>query len=91
MKNYLKILQFFRQISLGLLAMGGVLYLDKIHFSIFLLTVGGLGFAFYCFLSAFKPIHEEPNWELVYPELALGYSDDLDVEPKKENNHETGK
>jgi gliding motility-associated protein GldL len=27
--------------------------------------------------SAFEPIHEDPNWELVYPELALGHSDDL--------------
>jgi len=30
--------------------------------------------------SAFEPIHEDPNWELVYPELALGHSDDLDNE-----------
>ena len=30
------------------------------------------------FFSAFEPIHEDPNWELVYPELALGHSDDLD-------------
>jgi len=28
--------------------------------------------------SAFEPIHEDPNWELVYPELALGHGDDLD-------------
>ena len=28
--------------------------------------------------SAFEPIHEDPNWELVYPELALGQSDELD-------------
>jgi len=28
--------------------------------------------------SSFEPIHEDPNWELVYPELALGHSDDLD-------------
>lgn len=28
--------------------------------------------------SAFEPIHEDPNWELVYPELALGHSEDLD-------------
>jgi len=28
--------------------------------------------------SAFEPIHEDPNWELVYPELALGHADDLD-------------
>ena len=35
----------------------------------------GLGTeAFIFFMSAFEPIH----WELVYPELALGHSDDLD-------------
>lgn len=28
--------------------------------------------------SAFEPIHEDPNWELVYPELAFAHSDDLD-------------
>ncbi|MBX7093322.1 MAG: gliding motility protein GldL [Flavobacteriales bacterium] len=26
--------------------------------------------------SAFEPIHEDPKWELVYPELALGHMDD---------------
>jgi gliding motility-associated protein GldL len=28
--------------------------------------------------SAFEPIHEDPKWELVYPELALGHMDDGD-------------
>ncbi len=32
------------------------------------------------FFSAFEPIHEDPNWELVYPELALGHSEELDHE-----------
>lgn len=31
------------------------------------------------FLSAFEPLHEEPDWTLVYPELA-GMSNDLDDE-----------
>jgi gliding motility-associated protein GldL len=30
--------------------------------------------------SAFEPIHEDPNWELVYPELALGHDEDFDPE-----------
>ncbi|MEJ6583277.1 MAG: gliding motility protein GldL [Crocinitomicaceae bacterium] len=43
------------------------------------MLVVGLGVeAFIFFMSAFEPIHEDPNWELVYPELALGHSDDLD-------------
>jgi gliding motility-associated protein GldL len=40
------------------------------------LSVEALIFIF----SAFEPIHEDPNWELVYPELALGHSDELDHE-----------
>ena len=28
--------------------------------------------------SSFEPIHEDPNWELVYPELGLGHSEELD-------------
>lgn len=31
------------------------------------------------FISAFEPLHEDPNWELVYPELALAHDDDFDV------------
>jgi len=40
------------------------------------LTVEAIIFIF----SAFEPIHEDPHWELVYPELAMGHSDDLDHE-----------
>lgn len=43
-----------------------------------MLTVGLLVEAGIFVISAFEPIHEEPNWELVYPELALGHQEDLD-------------
>ena len=78
MKHYLKFLQFIRQSSVGLLTLGAVLYLDEVSAGATILSIGGLGFAFYSFLAAFKPIHEEPNWELVYPELALAHSSDLE-------------
>ncbi|MDH4474383.1 MAG: gliding motility protein GldL [Fluviicola sp.] len=43
------------------------------------MLIVGLGTEALIFIfSAFEPIHEDPNWELVYPELALGHSDDLD-------------
>jgi gliding motility-associated protein GldL len=43
------------------------------------MLIGGLGIEACIFiLSAFEPLHEDPNWELAYPELALGHSDDLD-------------
>jgi gliding motility-associated protein GldL len=42
--------------------------------------------------SAFEPIHEDPNWELVYPELALGHDDDFDPEslPAKSGRNQGG-
>jgi gliding motility-associated protein GldL len=44
-----------------------------------LMLIIGLGTEAIIFMfSAFEPIHEDPNWELVYPELALGHSDELD-------------
>ncbi|MES2800780.1 MAG: gliding motility protein GldL [Bacteroidota bacterium] len=44
-----------------------------------LMLILGLGTEALIFsFSAFEPIHEDPNWELVYPELALGHSDELD-------------
>lgn len=43
-----------------------------------MLTVGLLVEAGIFVISAFEQIHEEPNWELVYPELALGHQEDLD-------------
>ncbi len=89
-KQTLQFLQYTRQFSLGFMFIGGVFYVDHFPFSTFFLTVGGLGFACYCILSAFKPIHEEPNWELVYPELALGECDDID-DINSEEHDTTGK
>lgn len=43
-----------------------------------MLVIGLTTEAFIFIFSAFEPIHEDPNWELVYPELALGHSDELD-------------
>lgn len=88
MKNYLRLLQFTRQFSLGLLILGGVFYLDQISFGPTILSIGGIGFAFYSFLSAFKPIHEEPNWELVYPELALGDVDEDAPLPERKTDED---
>jgi gliding motility-associated protein GldL len=45
------------------------------------MLIGGLGIEACIFiLSAFEPLHEDLNWELVYPELALGNADALDHE-----------
>ena len=42
------------------------------------MLVIGLGTeAIIFFLSAFDPMHEDPDWSLVYPELAEDYSGDV--------------
>ena len=39
----------------------------------------GLGVEAVIFIfSTFEPLHHDPNWELVYPELAQGHAQDLD-------------
>ncbi len=49
-----------------------------------MLTIGLLVEAGIFILSAFEPLHEDPDWTLVYPELALGHSDDEHELPEKE-------
>ena len=41
-----------------------------------MLIVGLLTEAAIFFVSAFEPVHEDLDWTLVYPELALGHADD---------------
>jgi gliding motility-associated protein GldL len=49
-----------------------------------LMLILGLGTeAFIFFFSAFEPIHEEPDWSLVYPELAL--PDEAKLSLKEQN------
>jgi gliding motility-associated protein GldL len=38
--------------------------------------------------SAFEPIHEDPKWELVYPELALAHADDFDPHSIEHKSHD---
>lgn len=52
------------------------------------MLIGGLGIEACIFiLSAFEPLHEDPNWELVYPELALGHSDSIDIDGEEDGHH----
>ena len=44
------------------------------------MLIGGLGIEAVIFiLSAFEPLHEEIDWTLAYPELAMGHGEDDDV------------
>lgn len=56
-----------------------------------IMLVGGLSIeAIIFFFSAFEPQHEEPKWELVYPELAEAAAHDEEEEAHDEMLEETG-
>tara|TARA_B110000908_G_scaffold22361_1_gene25327 strand:- start:676 stop:1479 length:804 start_codon:yes stop_codon:yes gene_type:complete len=65
-------------IGAAIVIMGALFKIMHWPFAGPMLVVGLSTEAVIFFFSAFEPIHEDPNWELVYPELALGHSDDLD-------------
>ena len=51
-----------------------------------MLTIGLLTEAFIFFFSAFEKPHEEPDWSLVYPELAGMHGEEKDEPAKKIRN-----
>ena len=77
-KGWKKINLIVRQVSMMLIFIGGALFINGFEDGKWILGIGGFSFAFYSLLKAFEPIHEEPNWELVYPELGLGHLENLD-------------
>lgn len=52
-----------------------------LHLPDIMLTIGLVTEAVIFFLSAFEPLHAEPDWSLVYPELWETYHGDGDVKP----------
>jgi len=55
-----------------------------------IMLIGGLGIEAVIFmLSAHEPLHEEIDWTLAYPELALGHGDDDDVHSLPEPGEST--
>lgn len=55
------------------------------------MLVGGLSTeAVIFFFSAFEPLHEDPKWELVYPELALAHDEDFDLHAYIDEKGESG-
>ncbi|MBM3448636.1 MAG: gliding motility protein GldL [Bacteroidetes bacterium] len=58
-------------IGAAVVIIGAMFKIQHWPFASFLLVVGLSTEAVIFFFSAFEPIHEEPDWSLVYPELAL--------------------
>src|SRR5690606_13332291 len=55
------------------------------------MLIAGLGTeAVIFFFSAFEPLHEDPKWELVYPELALAHDEDFDLHAYLDVKGESG-
>ncbi|MEE4177456.1 MAG: gliding motility protein GldL [Bacteroides sp.] len=67
----------------SIVILGALFKIQHYPFAGAMLIVGMVTEAIVFFFSAFEPIHEEPDWSLVYPELA-GLED---VEPRKQNGH----
>jgi len=91
-KSYLKFLQFARQTGIGLLVLGGAYSLNGVSFGNWSLAIGGILLSLYYFLSAFQPLTQEPDWSLVYPELAMVENPDEIIEAEifteKTDSHE---
>ncbi|NQX90600.1 MAG: gliding motility protein GldL [Flavobacteriales bacterium] len=59
-------------IGAAVVIVGALFKIQHWPFASLLLIVGLSTEAVIFFFSAFEPIHEEPDWSLVYPELAHG-------------------
>ena len=79
-RKFLTLKMKVRQFGITSLTIGGILFINKTPFSTFFLVIGALLFVFYYFLSSFNEIKKDPNWELAFPELALGVEDENKIE-----------
>jgi gliding motility-associated protein GldL len=79
-KKWKNIMKYVYGLGAAVVIVGALFKIMHWPGSSVLLTVGLLVEAMIFILSVLEPLHEDPHWELVYPELALGHSDDLDQE-----------
>jgi hypothetical protein len=74
-KKWHHLMKALRQFSIAIIILGGMFYVNGIFLGNVILTIGGMLYGSYAFLLSFEKVYIEPNWELVYPELALGISE----------------
>lgn len=77
-KSWKKFMAKLYGIGAAVVIMGALFKIQHYPGASLMLVIGLTTEAIIFTFSAFEPIHEDPKWELVYPELALGDSDDLD-------------
>ena len=76
-KGWKKFMAKLYGIGAAIVIMGALFKIMHWPFAGPMLVVGLSTEAVIFLFSAFEPIHEDPDWTLVYPELALGH-DDMD-------------
>lgn len=88
-REWLKMRLVLTQLSKLILLIGAVLWFNDVAFSKWIVVAGAFLFGINLILKGFDPIHEEPDWEMVFPELALSHDENFDVhayvEEKLEN------
>jgi len=73
-RKWHSLMQALRQFSIATLIFGAMLFLNRFPGAKWIITIGGILYAIHSFLLAFEKIQIDPDWEIVYPELALGSS-----------------
>jgi hypothetical protein len=71
-KAMLKLRLKFQQFGLAIFFFGLALFINRIPGGKMITLTGGMLYALSRVFRAFEPVYHEPEWELVYPELAVG-------------------
>jgi len=69
--------RFLRNFGLAFITLGGLFIINDNNFGLWFLTIGAIPYSIFYFILGLQEPREEINWELIFPELALGHSDDL--------------
>jgi gliding motility-associated protein GldL len=77
-------------IGAAVVIIGAMFKIQHWPFASLLLVVGLSTEAVIFFFSAFEPLHEEPDWSLVYPELALPEDAKKNIQSSHSRNHGGG-
>lgn len=77
-------------IGAAIVIMGALFKIMHWPFAGPMLVIGLSTEAVIFFFSAFEPLHEDPKWELVYPELALAHDEDFDLHAYLDEKGESG-
>ncbi len=81
----LKLRIMIQQFGTAIFFFGMALLVNGITGGRLLSIIGALLYASSRMMRAFEPIYHEPNWELVFPELALSIDENPSVQEEKEN------